>query len=95
MLLKNYLNVYCGVFANRKYQFCQETRSVALFKGAVFPGVLLFKHVWVDFTFWSHCSSLLTQPSGSLNSLCVQGSARKKWPSLVDTDAQFSTLSLT
>lgn len=21
MLFKNYLNVYCGVFANRKYQF--------------------------------------------------------------------------
>lgn len=47
MHFKNYLNVYCCVFANRKYQLCMETQSIALclLKGAVFPGVILFKPV--------------------------------------------------
>lgn len=48
----------------------------------------------MDFIYWSHCSSLLLRPSGSLNSLDIQDSTRKRWSSLVDIDAEFQHLAI-
>lgn len=52
MFFKNYLDVYCGVFANRKYQCCMETRSVALFKEAVCSRSAFVQTCMGGFHFW-------------------------------------------